>query len=161
MATESKFFFEDNILKIERVGLFASSHLLRLCKRRRDMIGVMKTIDRDHWEDICTKCGKCCYEKLDLGGGLIQYTDEPCAHLDTETNLCKVYERRHEVQPDCISLTADLVRYIHWLPEDCAYVEYVRHRDTLVAVRDAEKARRRHGISQRRKRNGHKNLERQ
>jgi uncharacterized protein len=118
-------------------------------------------MNRDHWEDVCNRCGKCCYEKLDLGGGLIQYTDEPCAHLDTETNLCKVYERRHEVQPDCISLTADLVRYIHWLPEDCAYVEYVRHQDTLDAVRDSEKARRRYGISRRRKRNGHKNLERQ
>lgn len=121
----------------------------------------MKTVDRDNWEDICTRCGKCCYEKVDLGGGLIRYTDEPCAHLDTETNLCKVYERRHEVQPDCISLTADLVRYIHWLPDDCAYVEYVRHQDTLIAVRVAEKAKRPGGISRRRKRNGHKNLKRQ
>ena len=121
----------------------------------------MKTTDRDHWEEICNRCGRCCYEKVDLGGGIIRYTDEPCEHLDTETNLCKVYDRRHEAQPDCISLTAALVRCIHWLPEDCAYVEYVRHQDTLAAVRVAEKAKRRCGSSLRRRRDDHKNLKRQ
>lgn len=93
------------------------------------------------WEAICRKCGKCCYEKVDLGAGEIRYTDEPCAHLDTETKLCKVYDTRHEVEPDCMSLTEHLVRILRWLPEDCAYVEYVRHKDTLVAVRAAEKER--------------------
>lgn len=92
------------------------------------------------WEDICNQCGKCCYEKVDLGGGVIRYTDEPCEHLDTETNLCKVYKNRHEVEPDCISLTEELVRTLHWLPEECAYLEYVRYKDTLQAVRrQAEK----------------------
>ncbi len=107
-------------------------------------------MDQEEWESICTKCGKCCYEKLDLGAGLIRYTDEPCAHLDTETGLCKVYDTRHEVQPDCIRLTEELVRNLHWLPEDCAYVEYMRHRDTLEAVRRAEKSTGRRGFKRRR-----------
>ncbi len=118
-------------------------------------------MERDSWEAICNKCGKCCYEKVDLGAGLIHYTDEPCVHLDIETKLCKVYDKRHQVEPDCISLNADIVRYIHWLPEDCAYLNYVRHQDTLSAVRNADKTKSRSGNPRRRKRNGHKNPERQ
>jgi uncharacterized cysteine cluster protein YcgN (CxxCxxCC family) len=97
----------------------------------------------EEWEAICKRCGKCCYEKVDLGAGEIVYTDEPCEHLDTTTNLCKVYERRHEIDPDCMSLTPTLVRILHWLPEDCAYLEHMRHLDTIAAVRAAEKNRRR------------------
>ncbi len=104
----------------------------------------------DQWESICRKCGRCCYEKVDLGAGLIHYTDEPCVHLDTGTNMCKVYLNRHEVEPDCISLTEHLVRHIHWLPEECAYVEYVRHKDTLAAVRGAKTAKKRIRNSRRR-----------
>jgi uncharacterized cysteine cluster protein YcgN (CxxCxxCC family) len=107
-------------------------------------------MDRDGWEDICRKCGRCCYEKVDLGGGMVRYTDEPCVHLDTSTNLCKVYENRHEVEPSCISLTEHLVRTLHWLPEDCAYVDYVRYKDTLAAVRTAERNRSRSRKSRRR-----------
>jgi uncharacterized cysteine cluster protein YcgN (CxxCxxCC family) len=80
---------------------------------------------------------------VDLGGGIIHYTDEPCVHLDTETNLCKVYERRGEVEPDCITLTEHLVRTLHWLPEECAYVEHVRHKDTLAAVREIDRTKKR------------------
>ncbi|MDQ7785591.1 MAG: YkgJ family cysteine cluster protein [Desulfomonilaceae bacterium] len=105
----------------------------------------------DEWEAVCKKCGKCCYEKVDLGGGIIRYTDEPCVHLDTETNLCNVYENRREAQPDCISLTEHLVRTLTWLPEDCAYLEYVRHNDTLAAVREVNKRRKRTRNAQRRR----------
>jgi len=96
-------------------------------------------MDREQWESICTKCGKCCYEKIDLGGGIIRYTDEPCEHLDTSTHLCKVYFTRSKVQPDCISLTEDLVRQLYWLPEDCAYLSYIAQKDTLDAVRREQK----------------------
>jgi uncharacterized protein len=96
---------------------------------------------REEWEAICNRCGKCCYEKVDLGGGIIRYLDEPCKHLDTATNLCKVYRNRHVAEPDCISLTEDLVRSLGWLPEECAYLAYVRHQDTLAAVRGVESER--------------------
>ena len=100
-------------------------------------------MNHQQWEAICKRCGKCCYEKVDLGAGVIRYTDEPCVHLDTETNLCKVYNNRHEVEPDCICLTEDLVRTLTWLPEDCAYAEYIRFQDTLATVRETEKKKRR------------------
>jgi uncharacterized cysteine cluster protein YcgN (CxxCxxCC family) len=98
-------------------------------------------MERDEWEAICRRCGKCCYEKVDLGAGLIHYTDEPCVHLDTRTKLCKVYHNRSEAEPDCITLTEDMVRMLHWLPEECAYLEYVRHEDTLAAVKAAQNAK--------------------
>ncbi|MCA1961839.1 MAG: YkgJ family cysteine cluster protein [Desulfomonile sp.] len=98
---------------------------------------------REEWEAICDKCGKCCYEKVDLGCGEIRYTDEPCQHLDTRTGLCKIYENRHEIEPDCISLTEELVRTLHWLPEGCAYVRYIRFQDTVAAIRAAERKRQR------------------
>lgn len=92
------------------------------------------------WEAICNRCGKCCYEKIDLGAGVVKYLDEPCRHLDTETKLCKVYDRRHDVEPDCMRLTENLVRNLHWLPEDCAYVRYIRFQDTVTEVRSATRA---------------------
>lgn len=111
---------------------------------------------QEEWEAICNRCGKCCYEKVDLGGGVIRYLDEPCKHLDTATNLCKVYRTRQKDEPDCISLTEDLVRSLGWLPEDCAYLAYVRHQDTLAAVRSAEDGKLKRRNSKRR-RNGPKN----
>jgi uncharacterized cysteine cluster protein YcgN (CxxCxxCC family) len=115
--------------------------------------------DREHWDAICKKCGKCCYEKLDLGGGLIQYLDEPCVYLDTETNLCKIYRTRQEIEPDCISLTETIVRNIHWLPEDCAYVSYVRRKDILNATKTKEKTSKK--IKSKRRKNGSKDAQRQ
>jgi uncharacterized cysteine cluster protein YcgN (CxxCxxCC family) len=111
----------------------------------------MKSMSRERWEAICTKCGKCCYEKVDLGGGIIEYTDVPCVHLDPETKLCRVYEKRHEVEPDCISLTEDLVRVLNWLPEDCAYVEYVGFQDTMEAVAEAQERKKRKRKDKRRR----------
>jgi uncharacterized cysteine cluster protein YcgN (CxxCxxCC family) len=104
----------------------------------------MDSTGLEEWEAVCKKCGRCCYEKVDVGGGRVRYLDEPCEYLDTETNLCKVYDRRHEVVPDCISLTEELVRALSWLPEECAYREYVRHKDTLAAVRAAAEKKRTH-----------------
>jgi uncharacterized cysteine cluster protein YcgN (CxxCxxCC family) len=35
------------------------------------------------------------------------------------------------------------VRELRWLPEECAYVEHVRHKDTLVAVREIARTKKR------------------
>lgn len=109
-------------------------------------------MNTDEWEAICRRCGKCCYEKVDLGGGIIRYTDEPCAYLDTESKLCKVYHNRGDVEPDCIALTEHLVRTLTWLPEDCAYSEYVRTQDTLSEIRSAKRQTGKMSDAKRRKR---------
>lgn len=106
-------------------------------------------MNRQEWESICRRCGRCCYEKIDLGGGIIRYTKEPCRYLDVETKMCKVYENRTEVEPDCIILTEDKVREISWMPEGCAYVEHVRFQDTLESVRKIEARRKRRDHSRR------------
>jgi uncharacterized protein len=106
---------------------------------------------RDEWDKICKQCGKCCYEKVDLGGGLVHYTDEPCKYLDITTNKCTIFYDRHAIEPECISLTEELIPFLFWLPEDCAYVEYVRHKETIDAIREAEKHCKKKRISKRRK----------
>lgn len=78
-------------------------------------------VDLKSWEHICEHCGRCCYEKYDYRGKIF-YTDRPCKYLDTETNLCKIYDQRSELHPDCARLTPELVQ-AGILPEDCPYVE--------------------------------------
>ncbi|MGC8657983.1 MAG: YkgJ family cysteine cluster protein [Desulfomonilaceae bacterium] len=96
----------------------------------------------EEWESICRKCGRCCYEKIDIGGGRIIYTKEPCVYLDTVTRMCKIYDRRHEIEPDCIKLNEDFIRTIDWMPPGCAYVQYINQKDTLRSVRSVEKSKR-------------------
>jgi uncharacterized cysteine cluster protein YcgN (CxxCxxCC family) len=78
------------------------------------------------WEDICRQCGQCCFEKIIDGQGRPYTTDIACRFLDVVTRRCKVYHKRFEVGEGCINLTPEVVRDADWLPEDCAYVEYIR-----------------------------------
>jgi hypothetical protein len=73
-------------------------------------------------EGICRRCGRCCYQKL-LLGDIVVYTNVPCPHLDLETKLCTVYERRHEVNPDCLGVEDGLRRGV--FRADCPYAEGV------------------------------------
>lgn len=77
---------------------------------------------RDHadWEKICQRCGRCCFEKVQFEGE-VYYTDQPCPHLDLETRICTVYDRRHTVKPDCTPLSPEVLE-MGALPADCPYV---------------------------------------
>ncbi len=48
------------------------------------------------------------------------YTDIPCPHLDAESGLCGVYERRREANRDCLSVADGIRRGV--FPADCPYV---------------------------------------
>lgn len=74
------------------------------------------------WEDICNRCGQCCFEKWIGDDGTIHPTRIPCRFLDVVNRQCKVYHKRFDVDEGCVKLTADLVSSVNWLPEDCAYV---------------------------------------
>ncbi len=76
-----------------------------------------------NWEAICDRCGRCCYEKYAYRDKVF-YSNTPCQYLDTGTRLCRVYQRRSELQPDCARLTPDLVRS-GVLPVDCPYVKNI------------------------------------
>lgn len=69
--------------------------------------------------DLCEKCGRCCYAKLIIGGEIV-YTPFPCPYLDEATRLCTVYERRHEVNPDCLPVEMGIRFGV--FPPDCPYV---------------------------------------
>jgi uncharacterized cysteine cluster protein YcgN (CxxCxxCC family) len=79
-------------------------------------------INESEWEKICDQCGLCCFEKIEDDRGTIFFTRTPCRYLDVGTRLCKIYEHRFEINPECVKLTPEMVKTLHWLHEDCAYM---------------------------------------
>lgn len=75
----------------------------------------------DDWEDLCLRCGLCCFEKKIDQRGRIVTTRIPCRHLDIVTRECRVYHKRFDVGEGCIKLTPEVVAAATWLPELCAY----------------------------------------
>ncbi len=70
-------------------------------------------------EDLCERCGRCCCRKFVLGER-VYYTPFFCAQLDTKTRLCRVYNYRRKVNPECIPVEVGLKRRV--FPLDCPYV---------------------------------------
>ena len=79
-------------------------------------------LDRTEWEALCDGCGQCCTHKLeDEDTGAIAHTNVACKLLDSGTARCRDYRNRKAFVPDCLRLTAKLVREVAWLPKTCAY----------------------------------------
>ena len=76
---------------------------------------------RDNWENLCNRCGLCCFEKIEDEQGTIFFTSTPCRYLDVVTRNCKIYPRRFEIYPQCIQLTEAMVRELSWLHDECGY----------------------------------------
>lgn len=77
--------------------------------------------DNENWESLCRHCGLCCFEKLEDDSGTIFYTATPCRYFDVVTRECLIYDRRFEINPECIKLTEMLVKELPWLPDECGY----------------------------------------
>ncbi len=77
--------------------------------------------DERAWEALCEKCGLCCFEKIEGENGTIFFTQTPCRYLDIVTRQCKIYDRRFDINPECVKLTPELVRNISWLHDGCGY----------------------------------------
>lgn len=74
------------------------------------------------WESLCDGCARCCLVKLeDEDTGEIHFTDLGCKLLDAKTCRCRDYPCRSRQVPDCVRLTAAVVRTLSWLPVTCAY----------------------------------------
>lgn len=72
------------------------------------------------WEALCNGCGKCCYDKVWEGDRLLLLTSA-CQYLEVETNHCRVYSERFDVEPMCLPIGPEIIE-MGGLPEDCPYV---------------------------------------
>ena len=81
----------------------------------------MKKIN-NWWEDICTKCGACCYRRDRVDGNLLIKKNLPCRFLDTSNDLCTVYETRLKTCSECSKVTIFHALFSRYLPDDCGYV---------------------------------------
>jgi len=77
------------------------------------------------WEEICQRCGECCFEKKIDQRGNIRTTSIPCRFLDIHTRNCLIYQQRQQAEADCIKLTPHNLPELDWLPENCAYRRFV------------------------------------
>ena len=75
------------------------------------------------WEALCDRCGLCCFEKIEDDYGNIFFTRTPCRYLDIVSRLCKIYDRRFEINPDCVKLSPDLIGSLSWLHDQCGYIK--------------------------------------
>lgn len=79
----------------------------------------------DSQENLCRRCGACCFEKVYLEDeDAVVTTDIPCAHFNLATRLCRVYARRHEINPRCADRARGIASRI--FPADCPYVRDLR-----------------------------------
>jgi len=76
------------------------------------------------FEERCRRCGRCCVAKVIIGGE-VHFTPFFCRHLDLKTQLCAIYDRRHELNPDCLSVEEGLLLGV--FPADCPYVAGYPH----------------------------------
>jgi len=84
------------------------------------------------WDEICNRCGLCCYQKEYRSGRMTINTDRPCAYLVGETGLCMVYETRFKVCRDCRKVTLSRAMFSSLLPAECAYVKRYRKMKWLI-----------------------------
>lgn len=88
-------------------------------KSKRKSRTVRQMIDH-----LCNRCGRCCHEKIIVAPGTVMLTSKPCKYLDTETNLCKMYGKRHQLDVRCLTLAECLREGA--LPPGCVYLKYFK-----------------------------------
>ena len=81
----------------------------------------------NHWDDLCDRCGLCCYERsLGSAGEVVVNYANPCKYLDEKTHLCSVYENRFRTYPCCGKVNLLKALFHPTLPPSCAYVKTFR-----------------------------------
>lgn len=79
-------------------------------------------LSEQEWESICDRCGKCCLVSLqDIDSGEIYHTNILCRYYDIENKLCKVYDKRCQLVPNCLKLDKTNVDKLPFMPKTCAY----------------------------------------
>ena len=92
----------------------------------------------------CNKCpaqirGKCCYVIFwtidnDQVQRKVSLSKHPCKYLNTKTGRCKVYKKRHEINPNCLTIKEMIL--CGTISKKCLYVkdnkEYQKRKDTVL-----------------------------
>lgn len=79
-------------------------------------------LSEQEWEALCDRCGKCCLMTLqDIDSGEIYHTNILCRYYDIENGLCKVYDKRCQLVPNCLKLNKNNVDKLPFMPKTCAY----------------------------------------
>ena len=82
----------------------------------------LEAMTHAEWESLCDRCGLCCLLKVEEEDtGDVYLTRLGCRLLDTRSCRCRDYPNRRARVADCVTITADTVRQISWLPQSCAY----------------------------------------
>lgn len=97
-------------------------------------------VPQGEWDSHCLQCGRCCFEKIEDEKGRIFYTQTACRFLDVISRTCKIFERRFEINPECVQLTPELVESLRWLPRSCGYKQPT---EDTVAVKKVKKSKKR------------------
>ncbi|MEZ4741613.1 MAG: YcgN family cysteine cluster protein [Bdellovibrionota bacterium] len=82
----------------------------------------LKDMNKEEWELLCDGCGRCCLNKVEYTDTKeIYYTNVACKLLDPKSCRCSNYPERKRIVPDCIQLSANVVKSMTYLPDTCAY----------------------------------------
>ena len=82
----------------------------------------LNKFNKEEWEALCDRCGKCCLIKLeDEDSGKIYYTNISCKLLCVKTGNCKNYVNRKTIVKDCTTLNFKNIDNLKWMPKTCSY----------------------------------------
>ena len=90
-------------------------------------------------KNLCELCpgeirGICCYYLTIIEDHLVYLPNHPCKFFDLKSKRCTIYENRHEINPNC--LTLEEMYYLGSLPKKCPYIlediEYQNNEDSVV-----------------------------
>lgn len=88
------------------------------------IFGIISTYlrHRSAWEDVCSQCGLCCYERTVYSDGEMDVDlTAPCKYLDQSSHRCMVYGNRFRVCDDCQKVTLRKALSKTYMPACCAY----------------------------------------
>jgi uncharacterized cysteine cluster protein YcgN (CxxCxxCC family) len=75
-------------------------------------------------EELCRRCGRCCYSGIRIKNKMVLLKDLPCKHLTYEPDgaaFCTVYQTR-ELTGWCNKISVESIRK-ELFPPDCPYVK--------------------------------------
>lgn len=76
----------------------------------------------EEWESLCDGCGLCCQLRVeDEDTGEIALSNAACRYLCLNSHQCTDYANRQSNVPDCVRVTPENIRELHWLPHTCGY----------------------------------------